>query len=25
VKTVVSNYPGTISGIINRYFPLAIW
>jgi glycerophosphoryl diester phosphodiesterase len=24
VKTVVSNYPGTISGIINRYFPLAI-
>lgn len=24
VKTVVSNYPGTISGILNRYFPIAI-
>ena len=24
IKTVVSNYPGTISNILNRYFPLAI-
>ena len=24
IKTIVSNLPGTISGIINRYFPLAV-
>lgn len=24
IKTVVSNYPGTISNVLNRYFPVAI-